>query len=224
MFASVDFCPPLYYVVPAPFVNLFAGWARDLGDPARVDRVQMEGTDDRDHRSNGSPTSRAAARARLLHVVAQPPGRPARLSAMTGFHSRCEDEDCNRRCRRPGCLEPAVHFLTDLRRVNKRWSALHSYDCRVPFRGFAVINAARQAIEELNPNMTPSDVAVARRVIGKMLDRLEQLEHTAVMVIPVAPLLLTAAKRPHVVAAPRAETQATQAHHRWLAERKERTA
>lgn len=98
---------------------------------------------------------------------------------------------------------------------------MHSYECRVPFAGFAVADAARQAITELNPNMSPSEVGIARKVISKMLDRLQQLEHTAVTVVPVAPLLLTAAKRPHVVAAPRAETQANQAHHRWLAQRKE---
>jgi hypothetical protein len=104
---------------------------------------------------------------------------------------------------------------------------MHSYDCRVPFQGFAVANAARQAIEELNPNMSPSDVGVARRVIGKMLDRLEQLEHTAVTVISPAPLLLTAAKehkRPHVVAAPRAITNARAQHEHWLAQRKEKSA
>jgi hypothetical protein len=154
---------------------------------------------------------------------------------MTGFHPRCEDESCDRRCRRPGCLEPEVHFLTKLRRVNKRWSALHVvYDCTVPRVQLpSVGSVARQAIEQLNPDMGPSEVAIARRVIGRMLDRLEHLEHTAVTVIdpaPTLPLLLTAAKepkrpfRPKVVAAPRELTHARAQHLEWLAQKKERTA
>jgi hypothetical protein len=113
--------------------------------------------------------------------------------------------------------------------VNKRWSATHVlYDCTVPRVPLTldVAGAARQAIEELSPNMGPSDVSAARRVIGKMLDRLEQLEKTTVTVIPAPPLLLTEHKRPRpqVVAMPRAITNARAQHLAFLAQRKERTA
>jgi hypothetical protein len=158
------------------------------------------------------------------------------------YHTRCEDEACTMRCRRPGCIEPQVHFFAKAERQGKKWVAFHTqlYGCTVPrvlLPSLDVAAVAKQAIEELNPNMTPSDVAVARKVIGKMLDRLEQLEHTVVAVVdPPLPLLLTAPKtedqpkepkrpfRPEIVAAPRATTHAKAQHQEWLAQRKERTA
>jgi hypothetical protein len=149
---------------------------------------------------------------------------------MTGYHARCDDESCNFRCRRPGCLRVAEHFLTDLRRVNKRWSAAHSYNCAIPFPGVTVGRVARQAIEELNAETGPGEVARARKLIGLALDRLEHLQKTTVTVVdppPAAPLLLTAAKehkRPHVVAAPRELTRAQAQHLQWLAQKRERTA
>jgi hypothetical protein len=129
---------------------------------------------------------------------------------MSGWHSSCSDTACLRRCQRPGCLEPTSHVLIHLRRVNKKWEAVHGFvDCTVPRPDLGVVSAARQAIEELNPNMTTSDVAAARRVISKMLDRLEIVERTTVTVIPPRPLLLTAAK------------EHKRPLFRWLAQRKE---
>jgi hypothetical protein len=96
----------------------------------------------------------------------------------------------------------------------------------VPFAGFTVGSVARQAIEELNSDMGPGEVARARKLIGLALDRLEHLQKTTVAVVdppPTVPLLLTAAKppRPHVVAAPRELTRARTQHLEWLAQRKE---
>jgi hypothetical protein len=108
--------------------------------------------------------------------------------------------------------------MTQLRRVNKKWEAVHAFhDCTVPRLDLGVASAARQAIEGLNPDMGPSDVSAARRVIGKMLDRLEQLEKTTVTVVPTPPLLLTAAKehqRPQIV---RELTRARAMHLEWMA-------
>jgi hypothetical protein len=141
---------------------------------------------------------------------------------MSGWHGSCPDTSCIRRCVRPGCAEPENHLLVQLRRVNNRWTAEHVlWDCTLPRITLDVAAAARQAIEELNPNMSPSDVAVARRVISRMLDKLEAAEKTTVTVVPPAPLLLTAHKRPHVVAAPRELTRAVTQHAAWLAQRKE---
>jgi len=138
------------------------------------------------------------------------------------FHSRCDDEGCVKRCRRPSCLEPGIHWFAKADRQGKRWIAFHqSYDCtvpRVPLPDVAVIAAARQAIEELNPNMTPSDVAVARRVIRRMLDRLEALDRIEVAVVDPPPLLLTAATEPkRPPSRPRELTRARAMHLEWMA-------
>ena len=91
------------------------------------------------------------------------------------FHLRCDDEGCNRRCRRPGCLEPGVHLGARCVRQNRQWVAFHElWDCTVPASDFAVAGLARQAIEEFHPGLGPSDVAAARAVIRQALDLLEQ--------------------------------------------------
>lgn len=130
------------------------------------------------------------------------------------FHVRCDDRTCYRRCLRPGCLKPESHFLIRFEKEHKGYS--HVYDCRMPEPTVSVAAAAKQAIEELHPGMDPSEIAVARRVISRMLDQLEELKKEEDK--PKEPF------RPQIVAAPREITKARQQHEQWLVQRKERTA
>ncbi len=148
---------------------------------------------------------------------------------LTNWHTRCTEEACNRRCRRPGCREPGVHFLVQLRRVDKRWAGLHSFDCTAPMPDLRLGSVTRQAIEELRPGMAPDEITIARRVIRDALDRLERATTGEVVTLtkrqPVALLERSEEKKPQQVAAPHAITRARAQHLEWLASRKEsRTA
>ena len=137
---------------------------------------------------------------------------------MSEWHGHCNDLGCNRRCRRPGCLEPEIHFFAKVVRENKRLVAYHSYDCRIPIPTPSVASVARQAIEELRSDMGPGEISIARRVIRDALNQLERA--TAGEVIDMKPRE-EKPKRPQLIAAPRPITRARAEHLEWLAQRKE---
>jgi hypothetical protein len=86
------------------------------------------------------------------------------------YHTRCDDESCHYRCRRPGCQEPGLHFLARSHYENGRYIGLHAYAC------MATVSVARMAVESLRPGMAPDEVAIARRVVLEALTKLEQAE------------------------------------------------
>jgi hypothetical protein len=88
------------------------------------------------------------------------------ISGPRVWHVRCADEACYLACKRPGCREDA-HYLARFDRATGVY--YHSFDCTVDQ------DAARQAVEELRPDMGPDEIAVARRVLLKALAELERL-------------------------------------------------
>jgi hypothetical protein len=55
-------------------------------------------------------------------------------------------------------------------RQGNGWVSTHAYDC------LSSPSAARQVVEELRPEMDPTEIQIARRVLAEALDKLERLE------------------------------------------------